>query len=119
MPKTPDEIKKGLECCISDSCNDCPYVDEPTERYCKLTRTKDSLVLIQQLQAENAEKDARIKQLEAERTELLNLLEQFGQCVVCEHTDKGTNESPCCDCWLCNGDAECSKWQWRGVQKEE
>ena len=49
--KTPDEIKKGLECCFpSDEpdCFECPYrrVDR-----CVSTRMDDTLAYIQQLEA--------------------------------------------------------------------
>lgn len=26
--KTPEEIKKGLECCIVGKCSECPYMHE-------------------------------------------------------------------------------------------
>ena len=67
--KSPDDIKKGLECCKEDECfgdrENCPYTADP--KLCVGVMCADALALIQQLQAENAEKDARIKQLEAER----------------------------------------------------
>lgn len=107
MTRTPDEIKKGLDFCSRSTCGDkdieCPY--ECGNSTCITHLTSDALALIQQLQAENAA--------------LLFLCEQFGQCVVCKYTDKGLNESPCCDCLYGNGDATGSHWQWRGVQKEE
>ena len=87
--KTPDEIKKGLECCgTGDFGNhsNCPY--NITEPKCMQMMFSDALALIQQLQqnnaqlaidkailaAENAEKDVRIQQLEAERDELKEAL---------------------------------------------
>lgn len=55
--KTPDEIKKGLECCILetddtslvDHCKACPY--QPTG-LCFRTLLKDTLAYIQQLEAQ-------------------------------------------------------------------
>ena len=142
MSKTPDEIKKGLECCARvGCCHTCPYDEECHSSHddaCPMHM--DALALIKQLEAELEDMTARYKiaddcakkkgemneklyaeltAVKAERAELLDLCEQFGQCVICEHTDKGTNESPCCDCWYCNGDATGSRWQWRGVQKED
>ena len=66
-----DEIKKGLECCsnVNFVCNEeCPYYKSLSEgEDCCLKKNADALALIQQLQTENAEKDQRIRQLEAER----------------------------------------------------
>ena len=113
MERTPDEIKKGLVCMVADlwpnkDCTGCPYWKK-VGAYNECNRNEfvpaDALALIQQLQTEKAA--------------LLFLCEQFGQCVICKYTDKGLNESPCCDCLYGNGDATGSHWQWRGVQKEE
>lgn len=46
--KTYDEIKKGLECCTTPSCAECPYANEPS---C-VVKNADALTLIQQLEAE-------------------------------------------------------------------
>lgn len=61
--KTPDEIKKGLECCITDNCNECPYRPLYDVWGCKLARAQDALALIQQLEAENTRKHEKIIQL--------------------------------------------------------
>ena len=47
--KTPEEIKKGLECCLEDFCKNCPY-----ERLLNCTESvrEDALALIRQLEAE-------------------------------------------------------------------
>ena len=57
MPKTPDEIKKGLECCMGDPedyhCDRCPYQTEDCDdETCMLLLTDDALALIQQLEAQ-------------------------------------------------------------------
>lgn len=47
--KTPEEIKKGLECCTgSDDCDGCPYrtIDIPD---CMSALTHDSIGYVQQL----------------------------------------------------------------------
>ena len=64
MERTPDEIKKGLECCSEDGCKSCPYEQDcyTTDGFSALSA--DALALIQQLQAENAEKDKSMQQLE-------------------------------------------------------
>ena len=71
MTHTPDETKKGLECCRNVFLGDhwkncdsaCPYQAE--QSYCKNTLHHDALALIQQLQAENAEQAERIRELYA------------------------------------------------------
>ena len=102
--KTPDEIKKGLECCVIGpsahypKCGECPYM---YESMCSDTFLKDALAYIQRLEAE---RDAAVREL-------------VGTCQVCrwEDTEK------CADChfnpeaW----NAHESNWEWRGVQKEE
>lgn len=59
MSKTPEEIKKGLECCRpiwkSDhfkTCDSaCPYVNEG--HFCRTMLNSDALTLIRQLEEEN------------------------------------------------------------------
>lgn len=61
--KTPDEIKKGLGCCIShfmESCNACPYAHISG---CARESTSDALALIQQLEADNAQQARCIENL--------------------------------------------------------
>lgn len=65
MERTAEDVKKGLECNARPCGCDmgCPYVDECREdEGCPMSA--DALALIQQLQAENAEKEQRIRQLE-------------------------------------------------------
>ena len=64
MTRTPDEIKKGLECCSEDGCKSCPYEQDcyTTDGFSALAA--DALDLIQQLQDDNAEKDKSMQQLE-------------------------------------------------------
>lgn len=71
MPKTPDQVKKGLACAGLHTCPDekCPYYASCAP--CELQVQDDALVLIQQLQEETAEKDERIQRLEAQNAELL------------------------------------------------
>ena len=53
--KKPEEIKKGLACCLGDyhdyHCEECPY-DCETDG---MDLANDTLALIQQLEAQNAE----------------------------------------------------------------
>lgn len=54
MTRTPDEIKKGLECCKEDECfgdrENCPYTADP--KLCVGVMCADALALIQQLEAQ-------------------------------------------------------------------
>lgn len=45
--KTPDEIKKGLECCTVPLCAECPYDSDPS---C-VVKNEDALAYIQQLES--------------------------------------------------------------------
>ena len=46
--KTPEEIKKGLECCMHEGeCKRCPYQGKK----CTITASGDALAYIQQLEA--------------------------------------------------------------------
>ena len=109
--KSADEIKKGLECCAANDCNGCGYNCGAST--CIDPLLKDISSLIQQLQAENAEKAERIKQLEAELGAAVSFLK--GQCWACKFSDCSFAEEPCASCFADRRE----KWQWRGVQKEE
>ena len=114
MPKTPDEIKKGLECCTSRDCggSKCPYFNA---KPCNAANSADALALIQQLQDENAEKDQRIQQLEAERDAAVHDLKCNWKCASCKSFTKPVTKCPHFhECGLAY-----IHWQWRGVQKEE
>ena len=103
--KTPEEIKKGLECCpvCSKSCAYYSGVD------CYVELHYDALAYIQQL--------------ERERDAAVSLLD--GECYACLHNEDG---EPCrtkeiCQCCVYNEDAWGMdldyNWQWRGVQEVE
>lgn len=76
MTRTPDEIKKGLDFCSRSTCGDkdieCPY--ECGNSTCITHLTSDALALIQQLQAENAEKDEKIRVLESRNNALYHTI---------------------------------------------
>ena len=94
---TADEIKTGLECCITDNCKGCPYYPLYEVFGCKLARAKDTLALIQQLEAQNAELIKKVEQLQtvgAEAEELLRL----GGCDTCKYRDVDAWIEPCMSC---------------------
>lgn len=75
--KSPDEIKKGLECCAASAykCEeDCPYREECRIGQGGKAMNEDAHALIQQLQDDNAEKDKRIQEHEVERDKLKKAL---------------------------------------------
>ena len=104
--KTPDEIKKGLECCKlgiswSSTCaKGCPYLNEPVPGgRCEISLLRDALAYIQQLEVE---RDAAVKDMKNSR-----------DCQCCKHYDVRWDE-PCVHC-----DHDNNRFEWRGVQKEE
>lgn len=116
--KTPDEIKKGLERCNRapgyKDCKNCPYFEILA---CTSELRFDTLALIQQLQAENAEQAERIKQLEAERDAAVADITRMVQepydpcyCDYCKLTEEECAKSNC---------RGRNAFVWRGLQKEE
>ena len=113
MPKTPDEIKKGLEHCINgSSCQGCPFCEEcATASDCNPMQ-KDLQGYIQQLEAEKASllRDLR----EANRIDFIHCRHYRDELLPCS-----------CECDTCEIDCACkdcrdnSCWEWRGVQKED
>lgn len=148
MSKTPEEIKKGLECAIDKKCigEKCPYFS--LEYTCIMTAQRDALTLIQQLEAdlkqekadhqhtyecaevfqkENAELLQKIKQLERERDALLAIVKEYGDCEFCKHGCPPEKEEYlfdfCMDCDVencrCLGcTTKNNHWEWRGPCEE-
>ena len=104
MSKTPDVIKKGLECCMDyQNCTEgedpqCPYYDA---KRCMEALLADALALIQQLEAE---RDAAVESLR-------------GICEECKHFSGNENACRKCD-WNVNDEDAEDCWEWRGVQKD-
>ena len=127
--KTPEDVKKGLECCGKSAitCDVCPYDGECHLPFCSDPES-DALALIQQLEEDKKRLQERIcnqrRQLRvlhamyewalgrlADMTELMQLA-QF--CRYCKHI---TSDGECTFDFEANkGEPWC--WQWRGVQKE-
>ena len=106
--RTPEEIKKGLECCASldeKECEVCPY---KPDRVCGETKNGDAL--------------AYILQLERERDAAVNNL--HGMCGACIRHNNDDDEIYVCskyvECVHGIGDDEGEDyWQWRGVREVE
>ena len=138
MQKTPDEIKKGLECCgkgltWNETCGTgCPYQGKYITG-CSMEISADALALIQQLEDHLREATKKVKQLEAERDAAVEDIKEahdsYCGCVTCKNyrVNADCQEPPdtfcpnCshdyCPCKGCSSNLE--NWQWRGVQKEE
>lgn len=93
--KTPDEIKKGLECCTIPLCTECPY---DCEASC-VVKNEDALSYIQQLEAEK-------KQL------LEDLADHCGSKTLCKKYEDGTCPHEY-DCTLYL--STCEDYEWRGL----
>lgn len=108
--KSPEEIKKGLECCGRGPmflCSECPYDLRPKIPYgCRAMDLRvDALAYIQQLERE---RDAAVEDM----TELMQLA-QF-----CRHCKHLKDDGECTFDFAANkGQPWC--WQWRGVQEVE
>lgn len=115
MERTPDEIKKGLNDPIHVHYHHGDREPHLTPlAMCDLERLHaNTLALIYQLEAKNAEKDDRIRQLEAERDALMHYLHSMG-CDTCLYDDYDGSEPPCINCT-----ATRDLWQFQGVQKED
>lgn len=114
--KTPEEIKRGLDCCANradlyDGCSPCSYNGEKLICY---ELQIDALAYIQQLERDNAQKDERIRGLEREREALINILKKTDiVCLYCKY--------------FCNGCTRVSReirlngdcFEWRGVEENE
>lgn len=76
MPKTSDNVKKGLKCCAAsyaDCHKECPYQPD-----CDGSQIlKDALALIQQKEQENAEQAERIRVLEDHFRGLTQMVKQL------------------------------------------
>lgn len=69
--KTPEEIKRGLECyrgteeCDERTdCSECPYNTYTPDEMYQCAHIIDALAYIRRLEQDNAQKDERIRQLE-------------------------------------------------------
>ena len=101
--KTPEEIKKGLECCLFGQCGSCPY----SEEYgcdCSEHLRDDIREYHNQLEAE---RDAAVKDL----CYAVSHPHTAGVCYACKHHDACQFQD---DCDIMDN----NHWEWRGVQKE-
>lgn len=106
--KTPEEIKKGLECCTcqdGDGCSDmCPYSGRCDIDPNALER--DALAYIEQLERE---RDAAIKDIESLRVSTWS----SDWCNFCKHHEP---DGQCYRKCLTGGCGWGYGWEWRGSQ---
>lgn len=120
--RSPNEIKKGLECCqlafgFRECGSRCPYYRDSS---CGALLAADALALIQQLEARAHQLDllnvgllVEKAQLEAEREALSEELKNAHSCFACKKFRR--NGGNCCGGSVCM----MRDFEWRGVQKEE
>lgn len=115
--KTPEEIKKGLECCMDyQSCAEygeskCPYNDVTK---CMEVLFADALAYIQQF-------ESRLAQAERERDAALKDI--ANTCWSCRNAKPSQLSKFLYSCPHLKGKAgvrtQCENWQWRGVCPEK
>ena len=133
--KTPDEIKKGLECCHSTDvceCEECPYsVDGEETMNCDILLSEDANEYIRRLEERNTWHESnekylawfmkdlsrQIEQLEAERDAAVADLMVIQECSTCKYDPDDPMEDRPNVCYECCT-TKCN-YEWRGVQKED
>ena len=131
--RTPEEIKKGLECCTDicdEGCKGCVY-NRPYNRRDKLCLVQlkvDALALNWQIEHERDELLQKNQQLERERDAAVEQLKEVDKedlfsCSHCIH-DELCNDglTSCVDCdkdCPCHTCRNSSNWEWRGVPPKE
>lgn len=123
--KTPEEIKKGLECCIGDCneyrCQECPYKEENED--CQDSGgvlSKDAIEYIEWLEknlqyAVDAADvlGAEGAKFERERDAAVKDLTEGRDCYSCKHLGQRF-AGPCVDCMSGHGYKK-NNYEWRGV----
>lgn len=103
--KTPEEIKKGMECCVGNTreCMQCPY---PIGFECFEQPMKDAIAYIQQL-------ESRLAQAERERDAAVNDCGKF-LCNTCRYNGYAGV------CYICHNvpGGGRANYEWRGICPE-
>lgn len=132
--KTPDEAKRGVECCsgVGHCFGECPYYDGKTNIECIRRKSVDALACIQQLEATNAELLTKVEQLtekchqlERERDAAVDDMRkaQGNICAVCKNyyrPDPAVRKYSCrlIGDFAKDGALTCGLFEWRGVKEE-
>lgn len=122
MNRTPEEVKKGLECCLEEhACVRCPYDDCDEGWHCVVERDEDALAYIKQLEDGAANMAKIIESAYKQRDAAIEDLR--GRCFACVHAkphDKYLTLISCPHTAAAiggKGKRDCAYWQWRGVQE--
>lgn len=110
--KTPEEIKKGLDCCGKTNCDGCPYDFDCETPYEACAR--DALAYVQQLESQltQAERERDAAVAEWKRTKM----DSESMCCTCKHgLIVNSSRCRCVSPFPCD---EGEEWQWRGVCPE-
>jgi hypothetical protein len=117
--KTPEEIKKALDCCSKEGCAECQYKDAPDYDECTVMMAADALAYIRCLEAERDALLDALRMMDVDCTyckhaepygEFCEICDQNGcYCPACQVADK-------CPCRTCTRD-DCH-WEWCGVCEE-
>ena len=107
--KTPEDIKKALECCsdadgFDGDCIKCPYKGE---QWCGDKSKIDALAYIQQLENQIGELTKKVELLDKvtrERDALLDIAKKLRECAYCKHDSYCTHTIP--DCMNCKNEME-------------
>lgn len=132
--KTPDEIKKGLECCIprdyESTCRKCPYSRDDSSAECIADLEKDALDYIQQLESHLAqverERDAAVQDVSNAKWMLCHVCKNYYRpdptvrhyaCKVLGEFSEFLSPSDFAEEGY-DPISFCSKFAWRGVCEE-
>ncbi len=100
--KTPEEINKGLKCCVGDilDCKECPYLDDE----CCMYRVKHDAYM-------------RIQQLEEQIMGMK--IQMHGDCGVCKHRSgcqiDGRDIAMSKTCYECMMKESRPNWEYEGL----
>lgn len=106
--RTPDEIKKGLECAEKKMCymKGCPYYKTDNgDGSCIEENRIDALAYIQRLENHIGELTEMVRRLERERDAAVEDL-KLTKCETCKYYTPG---------YFCIGCRRGDQWEWRGV----
>ena len=128
LSKTPEEIKKGLECCKNgdNPCLGICIYDECPFDACKNVLMADALAYIQKL-------EAQAEQLKRERDAAIADIKESDvlyECEHCAHSRMTQEEAEACErndfeCLKCEADCKCkdcrrgSNWEWARRRREK
>lgn len=100
--KTPEEVKKGQECCANGSCLGCPY---RLEKHCVTKKNNDVILYIRQTESENDDLKSRLAQAEREKDAAVAELRLLEDCENCKHRNEckydGFGYKKCRECGGC------------------